>query len=139
MICPTSCRFWAMGCTPEAATVDAAMLPLSALLAKVSLVFAVQFERESQVSLAISANALGVLGAHAVQVRDLPRLTGVSKEGLSMALGFLELRALATVEPDSTGSRYKVARLNLRGLEAKGVYLQLAEAIEQRWQSRYGT
>ncbi len=120
------------------ATVDVTTLPLSALLAKVLLVFAVQFERASQVSLAISANVLRVLGESAVQIRDLPRLNGVSKEGLSMALGFLEHRELATIEPDSTGSRYKVARLDPQGLEARDAYFQLAAAIEQRWRIRYG-
>jgi len=117
--------------------VDAADLPLSTLLAKALLVFAVQFERESQVSLAMSANVLRVLGAEDVQVRDLPRLSGVSKEALSMALGFLEDHELAIVGPDPSGSRYKVARLTPKGLEAKETYLQLVEDIEQRWQVRY--
>lgn len=123
---------------PPAPVADVANLPLSALLAKALLVFAVQFERESNVSLAISADVLRVLGAQDVQVRDLRRLSGISKESLSMALGFLEDRELAIVGPDSSGSRYKVVRLTPKGLEAKEMYLQLVEDIEQRWRVRYG-
>ena len=55
-----------------------------------------------------------------------------------MALGYLEGRELAVVEPDPAGSRYKVARLTPKGLEARKAYFRLVEAIKQRWRSRYG-
>ena len=88
---------------------------LSALLSAVLLAFTLEFERESDLSLPICANALRVLGETAVRVRDLPRLTGVSKEAISVSLGFLEKRGVLTIEPDPAGSRSKVVRLTRRG------------------------
>jgi hypothetical protein len=38
------------------------------------------------VSLAIAANVLRVLGEHGMRVRDLLGLSGVSEEGISMAI-----------------------------------------------------
>ena len=64
-------------------------LPLSALLSRALLAFAIEFERESDLSLAISAIVLRVLNENGAPVRDLPILTGVSKQAISMALGFL--------------------------------------------------
>jgi hypothetical protein len=52
---------------------------LSVLLSQVLLTFTLDFERESALSLPICANALRVLTERGVRVRDLPRLTGVSK------------------------------------------------------------
>jgi len=68
----------------------ASRLDLSVLLSQVLLAFTIDFERESNVSLPISANALRVLDEKGVRVRDLPRLTGVSKEAISMSVGFLQ-------------------------------------------------
>ncbi len=62
---------------------------LPVLLAKVLLVFAIEFEGESEISLAIGANVLRVLDEEGVRVRDLPQLSGVSKEAISMAMGIL--------------------------------------------------
>jgi DNA-binding MarR family transcriptional regulator len=123
---------------PPAATVDATNLSLSALLAKVLLVFATEYERESDVSLAISANVLRVLDVEGVQVRELPRLSGVSKEAIAMAQGFLEKQGYIVVESGPSGSRFKVARLTSRGLKVREAYQQLVAAIEQRWRPRYG-
>jgi hypothetical protein len=55
----------------------------------VLLAFAIDYERESAVSLAIGANILRVLDEDPVRVRELPVLTGVSKEAISMANGYL--------------------------------------------------
>ena len=87
----------------RAAERPAADLSLADLLSRVLLAFALEYERESNVSLAIGANVLRVLDDPAVRVRDLPRLSGVSKEAISVALGFLEKRRLAVVEPDPAG------------------------------------
>ena len=65
----------------------AAETTLPALLSKV-LAFAVEFERDSPVSLAIGANVLRIAG-EGPRVRDLPRLAGVSKEAIAMAVSFL--------------------------------------------------
>lgn len=116
----------------------ASHLPLPALLSKGLLAFAIEFERESNVSLAISANLLRVLDEHGVQVKDLPRLTGVSNEAISMAMGILQKQHLAVVEPDPASSRFKVIRLTPRGQEAQNVYRQLLASIGERWQERFG-
>ncbi len=113
-------------------------LTLSVLLSRVLLAFAIEFERESDVSLAISANILRVLNEQEVRVRDLPLLTGVSKEAISMAMGILQEGHLALVEPDPTGSRFKVVRLTPKGREALDAYYQLLGVLEKRWQSRFG-
>ena len=63
---------------------------LPALLSKVLVALALDFERESEVSLAIQADLLRLLGERPARLRDLPRLSGVSKEAVSMAIGFLE-------------------------------------------------
>jgi len=80
-------------------------LDLSVLLSRALLAFALDFERESQLSLTISANALRVLGDRGAAVRDLPRLAGVSKEAISMSVGFLERSGYVAVEPDPAASR----------------------------------
>jgi hypothetical protein len=73
-----------------------------------------------------------------VPVRDLPRLSGVSKEAISMAIGILEKQGLAVVEPDPNGSRFKLARLTAAGGEARDAHLRLLDAIEGRWRTRFG-
>ncbi len=113
-------------------------LPLSALLSRCLLAFAIEFERESELSLAISANVVRALDEKGVRVRDLPLLTGVSKEAISMALGFLQKRHAVTVEPDQAGGRVKIARLTLKGREAQDAYHALVGSIEKRWEASFG-
>ncbi len=113
-------------------------LSLLTLLSRVLLTFAIEFERESNVSLAISANVLRVLSGQGVQLRDLPSLTGVSKESISMAMGILQERHLGVVEPDPAGSRFKVVHLTPKGQKARKTYSQLLDTIEQRWRERFG-
>ncbi len=110
---------------------------LAALLSRVLLAFAIEFERESDLSLAICANVLRVLDEEGVRVRDLPLLSGVSKEAISTALGILQKKHVAVLEADST-SRGKIARLTSRGREAQDAYRRLVGAIEERWNSRFG-
>jgi hypothetical protein len=117
------------------ADASGSLLPLPALLSRVLLAFAIEFERESDLSLAVSANLLRVLDEEGVRVRDLPALTGVSKESMSMAMGILQKKRLAVIEP---GSRTKVARLTAKGRDAQGVYLRLIVEIEKRWRTRFG-
>jgi DNA-binding MarR family transcriptional regulator len=104
---------------------------LSALLSQVLLAFAIEFERESEISLAICASVLRVLDEKGVRVRDLPRMSGVSKEAIAAALGFLRKRNIAVVERN-------VARLTPKGREAQDAWRQLIGIIEDRWQSRFG-
>jgi DNA-binding MarR family transcriptional regulator len=112
-------------------------LPLPALLSRVLLAFAIEYERESDLSLAISANLVRVLHEDGVRVRDLPLVTGVSKEAIRMAMGILQKRGFAVVEPDPTGGA-KVARLTPKGRKAQDAYRWLLDTIEGRWQARFG-
>jgi DNA-binding MarR family transcriptional regulator len=122
---------------PEPVHVEAE-LPLLTLLSRTLLAFAREFEGESDISLAISANVLRVLGDEPTPIRDLPQLTGVSKEAVSMALGTLTRTDLAVVEPDPAGSRFKIARLTPEGGKAQGRYRELLAAVERRWAARLG-
>jgi DNA-binding MarR family transcriptional regulator len=113
-------------------------LSLPALLSRVLLAFAIEFERESKLSLAISANILRVLDAKGVRLRDLPLLTGVSKEAISMAMGILKKYRIATLEPGTTGSATKIVRLTENGRKLQDAYRQLLGEIETRWRARFG-
>jgi methyltransferase (TIGR00027 family) len=114
------------GTAPEA-------LPLSALLSRVLLVFALEYEREAGLSLAVAANVLRVLGTEGTRLRELPALTGTSKESVRWALGILTRGGLAAEEPDPAAGRGKVARLTPRGLDAQHLYHELTDTIERRW------
>ncbi len=122
---------------PPVGHVDPAGLPLSALLSRVLLSFALEYEREAGLSLAISANVLRVLGPGGTRLRDLPPLTGTSKEAVSWALGILIREHRAAEEPDPAASRGKIARLTPGGLDAQRLYHQFLGTIEQRWHERF--
>jgi DNA-binding MarR family transcriptional regulator len=124
----------------EAAGPDCdADLPLSALLSRVLLAFAIDFERESAVSLAISANVLRVLDDGGVRVRDLPTLTGVSKESVAMSAGYLEKVGCVTIEPVPAPDRGQRVRLTARGRHAQQYANTLVSTVETDWQTRFGT
>ena len=118
------------GTAPEA-------LPLSALLSRVLLAFALEYEREAGLSLAVAANVLRVLGTEGTRLRELPALTGTSTESVRWALGILTRGDLAAEEPDPAASRGKVARLTPRGLDAQHLYHELTGTIERRWHDRF--
>jgi hypothetical protein len=111
---------------------------LWAQLSRVLLAFALEFEQDSPVSLAVSANLLRVLEEDVVRVRDLPQLTGVSKEAIAMGLGLLEKGGFAVVEASPDTSTWKVARLTAKGRGAASAYHGDIADIEQRWQSSFG-
>jgi DNA-binding MarR family transcriptional regulator len=113
-------------------------LPLPALLSRALLAFAMEFERESDLSLAICANVVRVLSEKSVRVRDIPLLSGVSKESIAMAMGILQKKRLAAVGPDPEGSRAKIARLTPKGAEAQEAYLKRLSIIHERWRDRFG-
>jgi DNA-binding MarR family transcriptional regulator len=115
-----------------------AVRDLPALLSAVLLALTIECERESELSMPMGSNALRVLGETAVRVRDLPSLTGVSKEAISVAIGFLEKRGYLTIEPDASGSRSKVVRLTRRGERAQDAYRRHLGAIEEGWHARFG-
>jgi DNA-binding MarR family transcriptional regulator len=115
-----------------------AALSLPSLLARVLLALAIAFERESRVSLAVSANLLRVLDPEGVRVRDLPAISGVSKEGLAMASNFSVSHGLIVIEANADGHRWKVARLTDKGARARDRYEDLLGSLEERWRDRFG-
>jgi DNA-binding MarR family transcriptional regulator len=117
---------------------DAWEKSLPALLSKALRTFAIEFEGMSDVSLAISANVLRLVGDDGVPLSNLPALAGVSTEAIAMAVGFLRKRGYAKVEPDTRGSRRKSLRLSSKGRAAKDAYQQITWAIERRWEEKYG-
>ncbi len=113
-------------------------LDLSALVAQVLLCFTIDFEAESKISLPISANALQVANGTGVRVRDLPRLTGVSKQANIMSIGFLERHGCVVIEPDPSASRGKLVRLTPKGQKAQVKYRRILAVTEDRWTERFG-
>jgi DNA-binding MarR family transcriptional regulator len=119
-------------------TEESDTLDLSALLAQVLLAFTLDYEQVSVLSLPISANSLRVLDQHGVRVRELPTLTGVSKEANAMAVGFLERHKCAVTEPAPGASRGQMVRLTDRGAKAQAKYRRNLRSTEERWRSRFG-
>jgi DNA-binding MarR family transcriptional regulator len=119
--------------------VSTTQLPLSALFSRVLYALASEYERESSVSMAISANLLRVLDVNGVPARELPQRTGVSKEAVAMALGVLEERQFAVSEADSAGGRFKVARLTVAGQQAQTLYHSRLAGVEARWRAQLGS
>ncbi len=117
---------------------DTSRLPLSALLSRALLAFAIEFERESDLSLAVSANVVRVLDETGVRVRDLPRVSGVSKELIKVSLGFLQKRGCILIVSDPAVKGTKSVRLTLKGLRAQHSYHQRVGIIEERWQAHFG-
>ncbi len=137
-ILPASLRSQVPALPPRPDPADPAGLPLAALLARVLLSFAIEYESEAGQSLAAGATVLRVLGETGTRLRDLPSMAGISKEAASWALGLLTRAGLAAEEPDPAASRGKVARLTARGQRDQHRYHELTALIERRWQDRFG-
>jgi DNA-binding MarR family transcriptional regulator len=110
---------------------------LAGLLAQVLVAFAAEFEDGSPLSLAVCANALRVLDAPRVAVRDVPSLAGVSKEAATVAIGLLEREGYATIELDP-GARVKLVRLTAKGQRALEAYRLRIRQVEAAWADRFG-
>ena len=119
----------------EAGT-EAGETSLPALLARTLLAYAMEFEGDSEVSLAIAANVLRFFEERAeVPIRELPTLACVSKEAIAMATGFLEKRGFATVKSQA---RTKFLALTPEGQGEAGEYAKRVAAIEERWRANAG-
>jgi DNA-binding MarR family transcriptional regulator len=114
-----------------------ARLDLPALLSKVLLAFTIDFERESDLSLAVCVNVVRLLEEIGVRVRDLPRLSGVSKEAIEMAVSFLANRRYIVLEPDPTAVGTKLVRLTPKGRLAQDAYRERLSVVEERWTERF--
>jgi DNA-binding MarR family transcriptional regulator len=117
---------------------DVEMLALPSLLSRALLLLAIDFEERSKVSLAIHADLLRVLGEAPTPVKDLPRLTGVSKEAISMATGVVVKRGLAVLEPNPHAMVGRAARLTARGLASQEAHARVLRKVEEAYVSRLG-
>jgi hypothetical protein len=115
---------------------DADGRPLPTLLSQVLLAFALDFDRESVLPLAVCANVLRVLDAAGVPAADVPRRAGVAAEWARGELGRLAKRGFVIVEPGP--ARAKAARLTPKGQRAQDKYRALLPAIEHRWGDQSG-
>ncbi|HLJ56119.1 MAG TPA: hypothetical protein VKT77_13855, partial [Chthonomonadaceae bacterium] len=113
-------------------------LEISALLSRVLLAFTLEFEQDSPVSLPICANVLRLLDDGPLPVRELPRLSGVSKEAIAMATGWLERKGFAVVAA-AAGGRGKEILLTPLGMEARDAYLRRLQSTEAAWSERFGS
>jgi len=115
-----------------------AQMNLSTLLAKVLLAFTIEFEFGWKISLPVSANLLRILSPEGKRPADLPRLSGISKEGVAFATGWLERSDYAETGPDPKTGKGKFIRLTAKGEEAQQAYRRRLAIVEERWRERSG-
>jgi hypothetical protein len=100
--------------------------PLVALLGQVLTGFTIDYEQSSEASLPVGANLLRVLGSGPVRRRELPAMTGLSKEGVAMAVGYLQRSGLAAAATDHATA------LTPTGLRALEDYRTLSSRTEDQ-------
>lgn len=106
-------------------------LSIGELLAQILLAFTVEYEAESEWSLALGANFLRVLDEEPFALASLPQATGASKEAVSFATKFLARNGLALLAD-------RQVRLTAAGLEQQQRYRHLIDEVERRWRTRLG-
>src|SRR5258708_30849059 len=111
---------------------------LPILLSKVLLAFAIDFETEANFPLALYANFLRPAHEQDIRVKDIPRLSGVSKEATAMALDRLQKQRKAEVKNESPASRFKVLAVNAKGRAKIACCVRIIDEIQTRWQERFG-
>ena len=127
---------------PQATEGDT-QLSLTALLSKVLLALALDFDDHSDLSLGIytagvgsrlpiCANVLRLIGDDGVAVAKIPELSGVDKMAIDNWIGILDKRGYIEVSTQP-GARRRVARLTLKGVRARDAYFQWNGSLERRW------
>jgi DNA-binding MarR family transcriptional regulator len=111
---------------------------LPTLLSRLLLGFTLEFETNTAISLPISANIMRVLASDEAPVRELPRRSGVSKEAVAGALGFLDRNGDAVVGPSAGDVRGVTARLTTQGHARYDAARRRLGDIETRWTTRFG-
>lgn len=126
--------------TPEGKDIQPVSHPsLPALLSRVLVAFAVEFESRARRSLAVSANVLRPLFhcATPLPLRELPRLGGISKEAVRIALGLMQKQQLVMFEPATARGRGQAALLTPQGRDTYRAHLRLLKKVEHGWRSRF--
>ena len=125
-----------MALEPGSGSAATGELPLLALLAQALMAYTLEFEQSSPLSLPLCANVLRVLGADGVPVRELPALTGISKEAVSVSLTSLARTEYVAVE-GAPASRRTVL-LTPAGEALRTDQERLHGRIARRWRTRFG-
>jgi hypothetical protein len=94
--------------------------PLAALLGQALTAVTLELERGAAVSLPLAADVLRAVGTETVAVRDLPARSGLAKEGIAMAVGYLGRHGLAVRDPP------RAVALTARGTAALADYRRRA-------------
>jgi DNA-binding MarR family transcriptional regulator len=105
-------------------------LPLVVLLAHALMAYTLDFEGSSTLSLPLSANVLRVLGDEPIPVRELPALTGISKEAVEVSLTALSKTKYVVVEGAPKSRR--TIRLTTAGRDQQADDSRLHVRIESR-------
>ena len=112
---------------------------LITLLSQALLLFALDYERDAKLSLAVQLNGLRVLDTEGVALRDLPRRTGVSKEAIAMLVKHLERVGCVELVPSPNRGRGRHARLTKgRGVRAQAAGAQRRQRLFDTWRERFG-
>ena len=112
-------------------------LPLVVLLAHVLMAYTLDFEDSSALSLPLSANVYRVLDGDGVPIRELPSLTGISKEAVAVSLTSLGKTDYVAVEGAPASKR--TIRLTPAGERLRTSHARLHSQIGERWATRFGT
>jgi hypothetical protein len=100
--------------------------PLVALMGQVLTALTLRQERGAEVSLPIGANFLRVIGTETVRTRDLPSLSGISKEAVAMGINYLGRRHLTELAPGGS------VKLSIAGLNALDGFRARAARVKDR-------
>jgi hypothetical protein len=112
-------------------------LPLVVLLAHALMAYTLDFEEGSPLALPLSANVFRVLDGDGVPVRDLPSLTGISREAVAVSLTSLAKTDYVVVEGAPASKR--TIRLTSAGEMLRESQRRLHAGIEDGWAARFGT
>ena len=102
---------------------------LPVLLAQTLLAYTLEFERESDLSLPLTANFVRILDGAGLDVSKIPAISGVSREATSMALRFLTKSGHVSLVA-------RQARLTPRGRDAQAAATRRHAAVERAWDTK---
>jgi hypothetical protein len=115
-------------------------LSLVSLLARVLMQWTLDHERGHRSALAVWSDLVRVLDTDTpVAVRQLPQLTGVSKEAIALMTGSLQRAECVILQPSSTSGRGRQVRLTAdRGAAALAAGRRRLGDTHREWEARYG-
>jgi DNA-binding MarR family transcriptional regulator len=106
-------------------------LPLVVLLAHALMAYTLDFEESAALSLPLSANVVRVLDDQGTPVRELPSLSGISKEAVEVSLTSLGKTGYVVVEGAPASKR--TIRLTPAGEEMRADDRRLHARLGKRW------